>query len=192
MNEVNSTVKYGRWELDVNTLGPKSIAYLLHNGFTQSMTDAAAATKADKAKVLEDAGYSDDAKALLAGNPVSDEGKVALAAANDKWREERFHAIVAGTVGTRVGGGGPRKDPLERALEAIAEEQLRAICSQRGVAMPKADVHKKAIAALIARGGEGMKAKAQARIEEAKASLDEIGDLFGDGSEENEGTEQAA
>lgn len=175
-----ATLKYGRWSIDANTLPPKAISYLLHNGFSQSMTDAAAATREDKAKVLRDAGHEADAVKMEngEGKSISTEGATALATAADQWREERFHAIVNGTVGVRVGGGGPRKDPLVRAMEDIAEEQLRAICTQRSVAMPKGEVFKSAIAKLIERGGDGLQAKAQERLAAAADMAADVGDLF--------------
>lgn len=176
----SSTLKYGRWEINANTLPPKAISYLLHNGFNQSMTDAAAASKADKAKVLRDAGFEQDALVQegKASGVVSAEGLTALATAADEWRQARFTAICAGEVGARVGGGAPRKDSLTRAMEDIVDEQIRAICTQKSVAMPKGDVLRSAREKLIARGGEGLRSQAQARLAAANAMADELGDIF--------------
>jgi len=182
MNDATTTsiLKYGRWETDANTLPPKAISYLLHNGFTQSMTDAAATTREDKAKVLREGGHEADAVKMESGDgkALSTEGATHLATAVDKWRQERFDAIMSGTVGTRVGGGGPRKDPLVRTMEDIAEERLRAHCSVKQVAMPKGDVLKQALAIILRKGGEALKAEAQARLQQASAMADELGDLF--------------
>lgn len=196
MNDtVSSTLKYGRWEADANTLPPKAIAYLLANGFNQSMTDAAACTREERAKHLREGGFESDAKAVegSAKATISTEGATYFASVVDKWRQERFDAIVAGTVGARVGGGGgPRKDPLLRAMEDIAEERLRALCTQRNVAMPKADVRKSAIAKLIERGGEALKSEAQARLASAAQMADELGDLLSGGEASGDETQQAA
>ncbi len=171
---------YSKWSIDANTLPAKAIAYLLHNGFTQSMTDAAAATKEDKAKVLVAAGL------LAEGHTAedyescarTDDGKAALALAAEGWREERFAAILKGEVGTRVGGGGPRKDPLLRAMEDIAEETVRGIAAAKGVAMPKGEVLKKALSVIIERNRAAIEAKAKERLEQAKGLAEEMGDLF--------------
>lgn len=178
-----STLKYGRWSVDANTLPPKAIAYLLSNGFNQSMTDAAAATKEEKAKALRGAGHEDDARKVEGTErkpTLSDEGATHLASVIDAWREERFQDILRGEVGTRVGGA--RIDPLTRAMREVAEARVRVIAEKRKVAMPIGKTLSAAIETLIARDGDAIRTEARANLTRAKAAMDaagDLGDIFG-------------
>src|SRR6266576_2217139 len=111
------TLKYGDWELDPNALPAKAIAYLLQNGFSQSMTDAAAFSKEQKAAFAE------------AGKSVDEAAQEA--------REKRFVAITKGEVGVRVGG--PRKSLFEKFYHEAAKDKVKALCEARGFAVPKGD-----------------------------------------------------
>lgn len=143
-----SNLQYGVWSVNANDLPPKAIAYLLHNGFNQSMTDAAAFTKAQK------------------------EGKSAdeVTAMAREARQKRFDAICQGTVGIRVGG--TRLPAIDRVMREIAEETLRGIAAERHVAMPKGDVLKAALDKIIARNADAIRAKARARLDEQKANAE--------------------
>ena len=153
----DSILSYGRWSVNANDLVPDSVKYLLQNGFSQSMTDAAAFTKAQKE------GKSDDEVAAMA----------------DAARDKRFAAILAGTVGTRVGGG-PRLSPLERTMNDIVDERLAAICRARNVAQPKGDVLKSARAKILAKFETEIKSEAEARVTKLASEVAAMGDIFGD------------
>lgn len=135
-------------------MSAKAVAYLVANGFNQSLTDAAAFTKAQK-----------DGKSA---NEVAQMAEDA--------RSKRFDAILAGEVGTRVGS---RATPIERIMADIAEERVRAIAVARGVPMPKKDVLKAAVAKVLERQGADIKAEAEARLAGAKAAADAAGDILG-------------
>lgn len=104
---------YGEWSIDATQASPATLAYCLANGFHQSMVDAAAFGKADKE------GKTDDEIDAMA---------------RDK-RQARFDNIVAGTVGTRVGG--PRKRGLEAIIEDVAEEFALSTLAAHGKPTPK-------------------------------------------------------
>src|SRR6266481_10056488 len=105
---------------------PATLAYLLQNGFNQSMVDSAALGKEDKE------GLSDDeVKALVA----------------DK-KQKRFDNIVAGTVGTRVGG--PRAVGIDKIMNDVAVERLKAILvNQKGLKWPSGKGAAEKIAAFV-------------------------------------------
>ena len=149
----DSTLTYSKWFVNANDLPPAGIAYLLHNGFTQSMTDAAAFTKEQKA------------------GKTADE----VTAMATEARQKRFEAILAGTVGVRVGG--PRMPAIDRAMQDVVDEMIGAICAARKVALPKGDVLKAARAKLLAKNGDAIREKAQARLDEAKLLVEDAGDI---------------
>jgi hypothetical protein len=141
---------------DVAT-NPKAVMYMLQNGFSQSVTDAAAFTKEQKA------GKSDDEIAAMA---------------NDA-RDKRVAAILGGTIGARVGGA--KLPPVERVMREVAEERLKAIAVTRGVAMPKnvkggVQTLTLALDKILARDPDGIRAEAETRIASAKANASAIDD----------------
>lgn len=150
----DSNLTYGRWTVNANDLPATGIKYLLQNGFSQSLTDAAAFTKEQK------------------------EGKTPaeVTAMADEARQKRFEAILAGTVGTRVGG--PRLDPTTRTMNDIVDERLAAICAARKVAMPKGDVLKAARAKLLAKFGDDIRGEAEKRVAKTAAEVEAMGDIF--------------
>ncbi|MDE2071790.1 MAG: hypothetical protein KGI70_03630 [Patescibacteria group bacterium] len=143
--------------LDANTLSgmsAKAVAYLVANGYKQSLTDAAAFTKEQK------------------------EGKSAAeveALASSK-RESRHTAILGGDVGAVVGS---RATPIEKFMRDVAHERIRAIATAKGVKMPKGDVLKAAVEKIMARDNADIKAEAEARMSAAKAAAADAGDLLG-------------
>lgn len=156
-----SQLKYGEWTVDANTLPPKAVAYLLHNGFTQSMTDAAAFTKKQKEEAVKD-------------HPESEHETILANMAKDA-RQKRFDAILKGEVGVRVGG--PRKSPLDRATDDIVDEMLAAIAAQRKVAMPKGDVLAKAREAIRNKFSAEIAEKAAERVAQSSQLVADAGDL---------------
>jgi hypothetical protein len=158
----DSNLTYGTWSVNANDLPATAIKYLLQNGFSQSMTDAAAFTKAQK-----------DGKSEAEVTAMAQEA-----------RNKRFAAILAGTVGTRVGGG-PRLSPLERTMNDIVDERLAAICRARNVAQPKGDVLKSARAKILAKFEAEIKSEAEARVTKLASEVAAMGDIFGEADEES-------
>lgn len=133
---------------------PAGVAYLLANGFSQSITDAAAFTKDQKA------GKSQDELVNMAAEK----------------RLARFDAIMKGEVGHRVGARGT---PIERVMKDIAIERIRVIAATKGVPMPKKDVLAAAVEKVLARQGDDIRAEAEARIASAKGAASAADDILG-------------
>lgn len=138
---------------ELETMSPKAIGYLLANGYKQSLTDAAAFTKEQKA----------------------DKSAAEVEAMANEKRSARHAAILAGEVGSV---GGTRATPMERFMRDVAEERVRAIAVAKGVPMPKGDVLKAAIAKVTEKFHADIKAEAEARMSAAKAAADVAGDIL--------------
>lgn len=162
---------YGDWQTSARALGwpegvaiSKQLAYLLANGFKQSMTDASAMTKEQKAKAHEEARASH-------GEHITLEQAVEAKAVEQ--RNKRFADILAGNVG--VGGGGPKLPQIDRIMRDIAEEQIRAAVVAKGLAMPKGDNLKALVEKRLAVAGDAIRTAAQARIDAAKTAVEDLG-----------------
>jgi hypothetical protein len=183
----NLELVYGDWKTDAQALGwpvgtpiSKAIAYVIANGFKQSMTDASAMTKEQKAKAHEEA---------VKANPgVEITLEQAVEAKAHEQRTKRFADILAGNVG--VGGGGPKLPQIERVMREIAEEQIRAavVANNAKVGqqkpdgkpyvefpMPKGENLKTLIEKRLVVGGDAIRTAAQARIDAAKSAVDDLG-----------------
>jgi hypothetical protein len=90
-------------------------------------------------------------------------------------RDARFNSILTGEF--KVGGGGARLPQIDRVVNEIAEERVKAIAVARKVPMPKGDVLKAAIAKIIARDPDGIKADAQKRIDSANTLAADLSDV---------------
>ncbi len=179
-----ATLKYGRWSHDANTLSPAALHYLLQNGFTQSMTDAAAMTKKERAKILSEAGHDHDAK-IAAGEitgEISPEGAAVIAAQVDSWRQSRYEDIIAGRVGTRVAGSSGPRDPLAKEMKRVATERVYAIASAKKLARPTGEVLKVAVERVLAKFADDIKAEATANLARHAEMADDAGaeDIFAD------------
>lgn len=168
----NLDLTYGDWKTDAQALGwpsgspiSKQLSYVIANGFKQSMTDASAMTKEQKAKALT------DAQAANPGVEIT-EAQAVEARAHEQ-RTKRFADILAGNVG--VGGGGPKLPQIERVMREIAEEQIRAAVVAKGLAMPKGDNLKALVDKRLAVAGDAIRTAAQARIDAAKNAVDDLG-----------------
>lgn len=171
----NLLLEYGDWKTDAQALGwpvgtviPKALAYVIANGFKQSMTDASAMTKEQKAKALEDAQKANP------GVEITEAQAVEVKAIEQ--RNKRFADILAGNVG--VGGGGPKLPQIERVMREIAEEQIRAAVVAKGMAMPKGDNLKALIDKRLSVAGEAIRTAAQARIDSAKNAAADLEDML--------------
>lgn len=168
----NLELTYGDWKTDAQALGwpagtpiSKQLAYVIANGFKQSMTDASAMTKEQKAKAHEEAVKANPGVELTVDQAVE-------AKAHEQ-RTKRFADILAGNVG--VGGGGPKLPQIERIMREIAEEQIRAAVVAKGLAMPKGDNLKTLVDKRLAVAGDTIRAAGQARIDAAKSAVDDLG-----------------
>lgn len=173
-----SELKYQGWSTTFGALGipegwavPKALAYVIMNGFNQSMTDAAAFTKEQKAEALAKAQET---------NPEATLEDVTLAMATEA-RQKRFDAILSGTVGFRSGGGSARLPQIEKVMKDIALERIKAAVVAKGVAMPKGDKLKAFVEQYLAKNGDAVRAEAQTRIDTAKAGVSDMDleDLLG-------------
>ena len=168
----NLELIYGDWRTDAQALGwpagtpiSKQLSYVIANGFKQSMTDASAMTKEQKAKAHEDA---------VKANPgVELTVEQAVEAKAHEQRTKRFADILAGNVG--VGGGGPKLPQIERVMREIAEEQIRAAVVAKGLAMPKGENLKALVDKRLAVAGDAIRTAGQARIDAAKNAVDDLG-----------------
>ena len=164
-------LEYGDWKTDVHALGyphgapiPKALAYVIANGFKQSMTDASAMTKEQKAAAHKSAQETHGPEITL---------EQAVEAAAHKSRSKRFADILAGTVG--FGGGGPKLPQVDRVMREIAEEQIKAAVVAKGLSMPKGDNLKALIEKRLAVAGDNIRLAAQARIDAAKNAVADLG-----------------
>lgn len=171
----NLSLEYGDWRTDAQALGwpagttiPKALAYVIANGFKQSMTDASAMTKEQKEKALKDAQEANP------GVEITLEQAVEAKAVEQ--RNKRFADILAGNVG--VGGGGPKLPQIERVMREIAEEQIRAAVVAKGMAMPKGDNLKALIDKRLSVAGDSIRTAAQARIDSAKNAAADLEDML--------------
>ncbi len=172
----NLELVYGDWKTDAQALGwpagtvlNKALAYVIANGFKQSMTDASAMTKEQKDKALE---------AAKAANPdLEITMEQAIEAKAHEARSKRFADILAGNVG--VGGGGPKLPQIDRVMREIAEEQIRAAVVAKGMAMPKGDNLKALIDRRLSVAGDAIRTAAQARIDAAKNAVADMEDILG-------------
>lgn len=179
----DTKISYQDWETTLEALGippgwqvPKALHYVIANGFTQSMTDAAAFTKEQKQaahdaalKAHEESGSSDPAPTM----------EDAVAAMQRNARNKRFDAIHAGTVAQRVGGTGVAKlSPIERMMNAIAKEAITAAVAKKGLAMPKGEKLKEFIAKYLAKNDASVRTEAQARLDAAANQADDLDELF--------------
>lgn len=157
-------MQYGDWSAVIADLSPKAVAYLLQNGFSQSMTDAAAFSKADKAKAVEG---KDEAKH---DDILQNMATVA--------RQKRYDAIIAGTVGHRVGSG-PKMSSINKVMRDVARERLKAAAASKGVKLPKGEALTALVEKMVAgKHADTIKAEAQTRIDNAKAGAVDVEGLL--------------
>jgi NAD(P)H-hydrate repair Nnr-like enzyme with NAD(P)H-hydrate epimerase domain len=164
-------LEYGDWKTDVHALGlpqgtpiSKALAYVIANGFKQSMTDASAMTKEQKEKAHKEAQATHGEHITL---------EQAVEAKAHEARIKRFADILAGTVG--FGGGGPKLPQVDRVMREIAEEQIKAAVVAKGLSMPKGDNLKALIDKRLSVAGDAIRTAAQARIDAAKNAVVDLG-----------------
>lgn len=113
---------YAGHEIDTDTLPANSIAALLSRGLTHYLGSEQASkvnSAADKHEKENGTALADDEKATLKAQFVADAVK----------------ALQEGTIGTRTGG--PRLDPMAKAIRDIAGEEVTALIRNAGHKVPK-------------------------------------------------------
>lgn len=152
-------LSYGDWVIDAATASPATLAYCLQNGFHQSMVDAAALSKDDKA------GKSDKE----------------IEAMSATLRTKRFDAIVAGIVGHR--SGGPRAKGIDVYIRDLLDAQIVEKYRLKAVPLPSgkgsAVVMQKHRDMLMSHAATAarIRAKAAELMAEAQSSANEV-DIF--------------
>lgn len=174
-------LEYGEWKTDVHALGlptgtpiSKAIAYVISNGFKQSMTDASAMTKEQKEKAHKEAQATHGPDITL---------EQAVEAKTHESRSKRFADILTGNVG--VGGGGPKLPQIDRVMREIAEEQISAAVVAKSAQLvaegkpplqkPKGENLKALIDKRLSVAGDALRTAAQARIDAAKSAVADLG-----------------
>lgn len=169
------SAKHSDWTLTLDQLRnmpPKGIAYLLANGFTQSITDAGAISKDDKAKLVDEAHKADPD-----GDWSEERDAEVVSNAVHQWRDERYADILAGKVGSRAGG--TRSTPVETIMRRLAEievkgalaknETFQGLDAKARAAALKANVEKH-----LERAKDRLRAAAEAELAAAKERAQDV------------------
>lgn len=179
----DTKLSYQDWETTLEALGippgwqvPKALHYVIANGFTQSMTDAAAFTKEQKQAAHDAAIKAHTESGSTEPHPTIDD---VVAGMQRTARNKRFDAIHAGTVAQRVGGTGVAKlSPIDRMMKNIALEAIKAAVAKKGLAMPKGDKLAEFVAKYLAKNDASVRTEAQARLDAAANQADDLDELF--------------
>jgi hypothetical protein len=142
--------------VEVESLPPASIAYLLQYGFAQSLQDSIAGLA--KAKRLELEETDSFKNGLLSAESISDECDLAVLTK----LQDRTDAIMAGTVGARVGT--PRDE-----VTTLAREQVKAALAKK-----KLTVTKEKLAELVASHVERNRPAIEAELKRRRESTVEV------------------
>lgn len=117
-----SVHKYGNFAFDTASLPEKSLEALISRGVTHYLgNEQASKVSAFAKKHLEEHGA-----------PLADDEKAAKQA---ELVQAAYEALLAGTIGNRVGG--PKLDPITRATRDIAGEEISAMLKKAGQKIPK-------------------------------------------------------
>lgn len=161
-----TTLTYKRgetpFEVIVENLDAKAIAYLLQYGWAQSLQDSiAGAAKAKEAELRETDQFKALPEAEQAGF-IADEVELHVLTK----LEARMKAIIEGTIQQR--GSGEPRDPLA----AIAREQINAALKKAGKKVDtKTDTGKELMARLVAQHIEKNRTALQAEADRRKAAI---------------------
>jgi len=143
------------FEVNPLDMNEKAIAYLLQNGFSQSLTDSVALAKKDTE------GKSDDEVKALKAEKM----------------QKRFDAICAGEVGTRVGG--PRVVGIDKFVKLVATEWVTAWAASKGKKLPSGKGSAEKLAAIVAgyMANPDRAAKVRAEAEKRMADAGNVEDF---------------
>jgi hypothetical protein len=125
------TLKHEGFTLDVSTAGPATLAYLLQNGFSQGIGDAAATNAETLAELIGVTVETYKAK----GFKPNAEQAAKIKEHKQGLMADKFEAIVAGTVGARIGGSRPKG--LDWYIKVVAEQAVKAWSDKKGLEWPK-------------------------------------------------------
>lgn len=153
------------YAVQVESLPPQAIAYLLQYGFAQSLQDSIAGL----AKATTEDWNARRTAAEAGGLTFDERLEDTVFSAINGQLLKRLDAIVAGTIGTRTASA-PR-DPYAAECRKIAREMLTGALRAKGIAMPK---DKAKVEELLANIQEKYSARinAEARTRlEAKSSI---------------------
>ena len=122
--------------LPIADMAPATVAYLLANGFSQSLTDARTTAAARAVETFAKATKA--SKAEIDAWRATEDGKATIEAAGKEAMRKRLEALTEGTMvyGAR-GPNGPRKSPLEDYLWRTAEAEVRTFLRGKNIAFPK-------------------------------------------------------
>lgn len=149
-----------------------TVAYLLANGYSQSLTDARTTAQARAIEAF--AKETKASKAEVDAWKATEAGKVAIEAAGRDAMAKRQKALVDGTMvyGQR-GPNGPRKSPLEAFMHETAEAELKARFRSKGWAWDKEKAP-----ALIGAYIEKNRKSLETRFAKMKGADDDMADLL--------------
>lgn len=160
-------------KVDVATVSPAGLAYLLGYGLNKSLQDSVSGVAKDIADAKGDdwAAFVKEAQANAADVNIDsrvDVSNVILAAR----RAARLAKILAGDVGTSVRG--PALRGVDKFAAEIAGEMLDNQAAKKKQPKPTGDNRKDLIAKLLAsdKYGPDIRSKAQARFDEANVEFD--------------------
>lgn len=167
--------------LDLTTLSPASIAYLLSYGFAKSIQDAAAGLTAAASDAFKTGADTLDGMLKAMGTKGNDfvvpsdmtPEAFGKAYAQTK-RLQRAEAIRLGTLGARATVA--TLDPIERLIQTIAKERLYGAFAAQGKKRPDGETLAKLIPLYRAKYGEAVRAEAEQR--QAAASAVDLSDIF--------------
>lgn len=143
-----TTLSFKGYTIDVESMSPKGVFYLLNNGFKQSMSDCIAGM----GKKLSDEGLSQDE----------------VSAKLKEVQDQRYSDILSGEVGTR--DSGPRLQGVDKFIAQVAEEALRKKFAKDKIQWPTGEGAAKQIAelrekALAGASGNKIRAEGKRRFE---------------------------
>lgn len=126
-----TTLSYSRhgtaFAVDVETLSPKAIAYLLQYGWSQSLQDSVAG----RAKKVRDEMTEKDA------DVSADDISAAVESDELGTMQKRMDAILNDTIGER--SASVLLTPFEKAFNAICSEKLKEYAKGKNKKLPKVD-----------------------------------------------------
>lgn len=135
-------------------ISAKGLAYLLQYGFTQSMQDSVAGLAKD-----------------VRENPTDYEGKTPEEVVAEML-DTRQAAILAGTIGTRVGAA--RLSGIDKIMRDVAKERIKAACVAKGVAMPKGEALAALVDKYLAKYDDSVREEADRRMSTIKSAGDDV------------------
>lgn len=154
-----SVVKWGDLSLDLSTVPQATVIALAQRGFTHVLGNEVASSVSGMKKETNEDGSAKYSESELE------------AFANTK-RQEKIAAMVAGTLGVRVGGG-VRPTGIDKLIRDIVIAELRAIAVAKKAKLPtKSEELNPLIEARLAKHGDRIRAKAEAQQAELAALTD--------------------